>query len=104
MIYATSKDMDITGTSLMGYINTTYDRLLEVFGEPTHYDSSDGKVTAEWDIEFIDDDGDVHKATVYDWKQYDLGTPHATYDWHVGGISGSGVLGMVQDAVWGDAL
>ena len=101
MIYTTSKDMDITGTSLMGYVHTTYDRLVEVFGEPTHYESGDGKVTAEWDIEFIDDEGDTHKATVYDWKQYDLGTPNAEYDWNIGGNSGSGVVGFVQDLVLG---
>jgi hypothetical protein len=100
MIYTTNGSMDITGTSLMGYISTTYDRLVEVFGEPTHFESGDGKVTAEWDIEFTDDEGDVHKATVYDWKQYEDGTPDGKYDWHIGGRTGE-VVGFVQDLVLG---
>jgi len=55
---------DESGTSLKGYINSTYSQLLEVLGKPT-YDkpSGDGKVQVEWVVEFK---GDIF--TIYDWK------------------------------------
>ena len=72
------------GTALVGYIKTNYTDLVEVFGEPRYTSSGDGKVTAEWNLEFLVDDEYV-TAPIYDWK---LGhTPHRTYDWHIGGSS-----------------
>lgn len=67
-------------TSLVGEVETTYDRLVEVFGEPhlTAKDSSDGKITAEWIVSF---NGDV--ATIYDYKERQ--TPKGSYRWHIGG-------------------
>lgn len=73
-----TKDADINGTSLQGYLQAYYHQLVEVFGEPT--DSGD-KTTAEWCLEF--EDGTV--ATIYDWKEYE--TPMGLYQWHIGGRS-----------------
>tara|TARA_R110000868_G_scaffold103681_5_gene285343 strand:+ start:1199 stop:1492 length:294 start_codon:yes stop_codon:yes gene_type:complete len=65
------------GTSLIGYVTTTYATLVKKLGEP----QTDGdKTTAEWCLEFKD--GTV--ATIYDWKLSE--TPLGEYDWHVGGI------------------
>ena len=71
----------VGGTSLQGYIKTTYDDLVEVFGEP-RYTGSDDKVTTEWDLEFEVDDEYV-VATIYDWKLDK--TPFGEYRWHIGG-------------------
>ena len=65
------------GTSYRGEINTDYDTLVELFGEPLLGDGY--KVQAEWDIIF--EDGLV--ATVYDWKD-DL-LPLGVTCWHIGG-------------------
>lgn len=75
-----------SGSGLQGYITTTYDKLVEVFGEPVQYGEGD-KVTAEWIIEFMDTETyELTYATIYDWKQYELGTPYDLYDWHIGGF------------------
>ena len=72
------------GTSLVGYIKTNYNDLVEVFGEPRYTSSGDDKVTAEWNLEFEVDDEYV-TATIYDWKLDE--TPFGEYDWHIGGFS-----------------
>lgn len=64
-------------SSLMGYVETTYDELIEMLGEPTFRGGD--KTTVEWAIQF--EDGLV--ATIYDWKTG--ATPQGRYDWHVGG-------------------
>lgn len=67
---------DINGTSLIGYVTTTYDKLVEALGKPeTDWDKS----TAMWIVEASD--GTV--CTIYDWKT-DF-TPTCEYHWHVGG-------------------
>lgn len=71
----------VNGSSLRGYISTTHAALVETFGAPS-FEGEGDKVTCEWVIVF--DDGTV--ATIYDWKQYELGTPYHTYDWHIGGF------------------
>ena len=71
----------VGGTSLQGYIKTTYDEIVEVFGEP-RYTGGDDKVTTEWDLEFEVDDEYVI-ATIYDWKLDK--TPFGEYRWHIGG-------------------
>ena len=58
------KDIDPSGTSLVGYLEvTSFYRLIEMFGRPSD-NFDDYKSDAEWDIEF--DDGLV--ATIYNWK------------------------------------
>lgn len=75
-------EASVNMTSLQGFIKTTYDDLVKVFGEPRYRDGD--KVTAEWNLEF-EVDGDYVTATIYDWK---LGeTPFEEYDWHIGGFS-----------------
>lgn len=71
------------GTHLQGYVETTYDRLVELFGVGL---GSGDKTTQEWILEFSD--GTV--ATVYDWKEYS--TPLGMYSWHIGGTT--------KQAVW----
>lgn len=70
-------------TSLQGSVDATRDELVAVFGEPHPIESSDGKVTTEWIIEFED----KTIATIYDWKRYELGAPKSDelYEWHIGG-------------------
>ena len=83
-----SRDVDqtLTGSSLQGYIKTTYAALVEKFGEPDTIDLD--KSTAEWCVEFcVDEGGGDYKyvnATIYDWKTDS--TPMDEYEWHVGGF------------------
>jgi len=84
--------LNINGSSLKGYVQTTLAELTEVFGEPT-YDrpSPDGKINTEW-VLLIDD----VLVTVYDWKTGE--TPTGLYDWHVGGHDSSAET-LVQDCI-----
>lgn len=67
------------GTCLQGYVVTTFDDLVSVFGPP-HMEKGD-KITVEWCFET--DDG--IRFTIYDWKL--LSTPLKSYSWHIGGHS-----------------
>lgn len=54
------------GSSLSGYLYTTYNKLIEKLGKSTfNSPSGDGKVQTEWVLEFK---GDLY--TIYDWKTY----------------------------------
>lgn len=68
------------GTSFVGYIETTYDELVDKLGEPNYGPSGDGKVNCEW---VLNVNGDV--CCIYDWKEKE--TPKDLYKWHVGGHS-----------------
>ena len=103
----TNDTINISGTSLCGNVETTYDRLVEVFGEPTYSDpSDDGKVDTEWNLEFrvLTDYCNITNecvveyitATVYNWKTG--GTPREKYAWHVGGTDNRAVE-LIQEAV-----
>ncbi len=72
-------EVEISGTCLQGYVDTTYDKLKKLFGEPTDGDGG-YKVKCEWEIVF--DDGLV--GTVYDWKN-PTHSENIT-DWHIGGM------------------
>jgi hypothetical protein len=74
----TNNYSDLGMSSFLGEVNTTYARLVEVFGQPIS-GSGDGKVNSEWIIKFAD--GMV--AAIYDWKMPE--TPTDDYDWHIGG-------------------
>ena len=76
---AFKKTSELDGTFLVGYVETTFNELVKTFGEPHYGESDDGKITAEWGLEF--DDGTI--ATIYDWKEE--GTPLDKYHWHIGG-------------------
>ena len=54
------------GSSHKGYINATYNQLIETLGEPTYDEpSGDEKVQVQWVVEF---EGIIF--TIYDWKTY----------------------------------
>jgi len=73
------------GTSLIGYVDVTYAKLVEVFGEP----NAEGcdKSDAEWAVEFVD--GTI--ATIYNYKDgvnyrgINGKEVEDITDWHVGG-------------------
>jgi hypothetical protein len=71
---------NINGTSLVGYVKTTYANLVDKLGEP---DTDFDKSTAHWSIQASD--GTV--ATIYDYKEYT--TPQDEYYWHIGGHNAS---------------
>ena len=80
------------GTQLQGYVDASYDKLVELFGEPTE---GGDKTQAEWALLFS---GEV-VATIYDWKKY--GQPVETITkWNVGGNSLLAVQ-LVQQALLG---
>lgn len=82
----------INGTHLQGYVETTFEHLVELFGDSL---GGGDKTTQEWVVEFSD--GTI--ATVYDWKEYE--TPMGMYHWHVGGTSKQALWNM-EKAVKGN--
>jgi len=80
----------INGTSLIGYVKTTYDKIVEKLGEP-EYDWD--KSSAHWTLE---DKRTGVVATLYDWKTYS--TPFGEYDWHIGGQDAK-ALDLVEEAL-----
>ena len=85
--YTTSEQA--SGTSFMGYLPTTYDKLVERIGEPNCGPSGDGKVTCEW---VLDINGTI--CTIYDWKCGS--TPKDEYDWHIGGHNSKALEALEQ--------
>jgi hypothetical protein len=67
------------GTSLQGYVFTTFSDLTSIFGPPHEWNGD--KTTVFWS--FSTDDGT--RFTIYDWKEDE--TPSGTYRWHIGGTS-----------------
>jgi hypothetical protein len=63
--YKTHNDEELPflGGHLQGYIDCSYDRLIELFGESSH-NFDDYKCDAEWEIVF--DDGT--SGYIYNWK------------------------------------
>ena len=69
---------ETNGFSYQGEYLTTYDDIVNTFGEPTQ--QGDGvKTTVEWIIKF--ENGSV--ATIYDWKYGH--TPKDFTEWNIGG-------------------
>lgn len=77
---------DTHGSSLVGYMRTTYDDIVKVLGEPHYVSDGSDKITAEWYIRFVD--GPL--VTIYDYKEEE--TPKGLYDWHIGGISKNALI------------
>ena len=81
-----------SGTYLQGYVEATYQNLVDIFGNPTS-DGDGYKVDAEWDLVF--EDGTV--ATIYNYKEgknYNGSSGYETEDiteWHIGGFDQSAV-------------
>ena len=86
-------NFDVCGTCLQGTINTSYDRLVELFGEPTRGESGDGKVQVEWAVKF--NDGTL--ATIYDWKEDK--TASAVTEWHVGGYTQHALYNVIDEVI-----
>lgn len=69
----------IGGSSLRGYVQASYDRLVEVLGPPAEaWDSYKSRV--EWYVVFADGVA----ASVYDYKDQHIPLRGMT-EWHVGG-------------------
>lgn len=82
-----STSVKTSGSSLIGYVTTTYDKLVKAFGEPTYGESGDGKVTTEWTLEFDTGNGKSIVATIYDWRTYDPSICRdGEFEWRVGGF------------------
>lgn len=92
-----------TGTSLQGYLDVAFSKIVEVFGEPDP-ECDSYKVAFQWRITFAD--GTV--ATIYDYKAsslYDEENPTPEKmreenfsDWHIGGKS-SRAVELVREAL-----
>lgn len=84
-VKTTGKHVTVDGTSLKGYIKTTYANLVKAFGNQTYSrPSADRKVRICWNIEFAD--GTV--ATIYDWKNSGKSTKWVKENclvWNIGG-------------------
>lgn len=87
------------GTSLSGYVTTTYDTLVELFGEPNDGDGG-YKVHAEWNL-IVLVNGTPTPVAIYNWK--DDRVPKDEYDWHIGGPFGGNhdfdVVGVISDMI-----
>ena len=79
--------VELSGTSLVGYVTAVYADLVEKIGYPTYTGDKYEKVQAEWLFQFEDEDGNKFVASLYDWKNYESGVPQGVYEWHVGGNS-----------------
>ena len=82
----------INGTSLSGYLNTSYQTLVELLGEPNA--NVDGyKTDAEWHVKVVAEGEEPAFATIYNYKDgknylgaNGLNVEHIK-DWHVGSRS-----------------
>ena len=85
-------DVDVNRPCRQGTINTTYDKIVSIMGEPTYVDMGrDEKVNCEWSAKVTyqnplsDDPDDTKTATVtiYNWCTESI--PYTLYPWHIGG-------------------
>jgi len=85
-------DVDVNLTCRQGTINTTYDKLVSILGEPTYVDMGrDEKVNCEWSAKVtyqdpLSDDPQDTKTevvTIYNWCTESI--PYTLYPWHIGG-------------------
>ena len=82
--------IDVVGTSYQRVVKTTFDELVNKFGDPTYTDASPyEKVNAQWSLQFDvpTEDGEDYElvtATIYNWK--DGYIPTDDYEWHIGGF------------------
>lgn len=85
-------DVDANMTSRQGTINTTYDKLVSILGEPTYVDMDrNEKVNCEWSAKvtyqdpYSDDPEDTKTevVTIYNWCTESI--PYTLYPWHIGG-------------------
>ena len=106
IVIENSESVDITGTTKRGMIKTTYQRLVEVFGEPTiadrkRLDSS----TVCWNLEFKvkdvrftedwENDYDFIIVSIYD-RNVPCGMYDEEYDFTIGGLDSDAVDVVTQ--------
>ena len=97
IFYATHNEIpdeiDVIGTSLKGYVNATYEQLVDAFGEPMQ---GTDKTDFEWHVLFAE----YGECTIYNWKNGpnylgdDSIDVKAMTEWNIGGRSK-----MVKDGV-----
>jgi hypothetical protein len=93
---------EVNGTSLVGFVNTQYETLVELFGEPMA--GYDYKTDAEWTLKINTDTGETLVATIYNWKNGksylgEEGTPTEQITrWNIGGHDRTAAF-LVSDAV-----
>ena len=110
--YGPDDGMVIHGSSLMGYVTTTYDNLVELFGEPNcppgdkTWNNWDLCFTVDLDDEMGEDWEDVY-VSIYDWKE--SSPDHSRigeYRWHIGGFAKGEHRAdwLLSDLLLGDTL
>ena len=89
MITLKRNGVNASGTSLQGFIESDYDTLVRLFGDP---DPGDGyKTQVDWAFELYDENFGNVIVTIYDWKQGEgyVGPggkrPEEITVWNVGG-------------------
>jgi len=86
--YGPDDCMNSNGSSLRGYVTTTYDNLVARFGEPNGWIGD--KTWNSWDLCFTvwdedeEDSEDVYVG-IYDWKESGPDASKGEYRWHIGG-------------------
>ena len=85
----------VGGTCQQGEVAVSYHALVARFGQPLRGTCPES--SAEWDIEFEDDQGDIAIATIYDWKSF-CPAGQVT-NWHIGEF-GSEAAECVHSALW----
>lgn len=100
LVKTIGKNVDVSNTSLIGYVEIKYEDLVKAFGKPTSQrPSGDDKVRIEWDIKFADDT----IATIYDYKNYGKSikwVKENCKEWHIGGnnkFAVDNVLNVIKD-------
>ncbi len=85
----------VNGTSLVGNVETTYAKLVQVFGPPQFDDESDDrdKSTAMW---YLDTPAGV--ATIYDFDDRDQ-RPLEEFAWHIGGEGRGDVVSEIRQVL-----
>jgi len=95
--YRKAEANELNMSSLRGQINTTYDELVETFGEPHITGNLGDKIDFEWCFVFEDDEENPVVASIYNWKSgvcYNGVHGLATEDikvWNVGGFRSEAV-------------
>ena len=71
MIIKNAETNGTNGTHLQGYVQCSYDDLVNTFGKPTIEGGMETKIEVEWELTFYDPTihfDEVQIATVYNWK------------------------------------
>jgi len=81
-----NSDIDANMTHLQGYLTMEKHALVALFGAPLDHSYDNDKVINEWTLEITDENGDSGVVTIYDWKNYGMGSLGDNYrNWNVGG-------------------